>query len=355
MEECLHLGTPPSNYECREWQSKIFHVHDFLGLEHTHGDNDWIESPEFKCFGHNWRLEVYPGGTDEAEEGFMTVSLYNLTKVKITLDWRVTILDVHGNEVNQWTYCKENDELEEDGVGMYSSWSCDLLVRDTLMLSPSYFLNNGALLIKVQMRPREGCYNGILNRRHLPNGNYMDIYGDDVTSDVAFHLKEEIMVAHKGIIKSKAEQFYVMCEGYSKSSPMMIADVDSKIFDIMLRSLYGDEVCPEKWIQHSEAILKAASKYGFSTLESEAEVWYIKTLKFTVDNVISKFMEADGSNHTLVKAAAKKFMMEHGEEIVDSDSFESLHESLELMREVMKAAFQSRKRKREDEQESCSD
>ena len=92
------------------------------------------------------------------------------------------------------------------------------------------------------------------------------------------------------------------------TSPMPITDVDNNIFKMLLRSLYDGDVLPGEWQEHSEAILKAAGKYGFDMLESVAEVWYAKSLNITVENVISKFMEADGKNHAHVKAAAKKLL-----------------------------------------------
>ena len=99
-----------------------------------------------------------------------------------------------------------------------------------------------------------------------------------------------------------------MCKEHSLTSPMMISDVDKEVFTIMLRSLYRGEILPEEWQEqeNSEAILKTASKYGFSTLKSEAEVWYASSLNFTVDNVIDEFMTADGNSKALVKAAAMK-------------------------------------------------
>jgi len=322
-------------------------------LPDTKGDDNFLLSPGFKCFGHTWRLNVYPAGDDDdAEDGWVSAFLSNCSDEDITLDWRLKLLTATGNDSLEFRK-GDNNKVFKGGI---SFWGGDLIERSTLVENESLtkYLDNGALKIKVQLRLSKGSYHSRI-RQQLPDSDNMDIFQDDETSDVAFDLKGDVIVAHKGIIKSKASDFYVMCEGYSKESPMPITDVDKFIFQIMLASLYGGEVYPEEWKKHSVSILKAASKYGFSTLKSEAELWYSRSLKFTVDNVISKFMEADGSNHTLVKAAAKKFMMEHGEEIVDSDSFESLHESLELMREVMKAAFQSRKRKREDEQESCSD
>jgi hypothetical protein len=160
------------------------------------------------------------------------------------------------------------------------------------------------------------------------------VYFNDETSDVAIDLKGKIFLAHKVILKVQAKEFYEMCEGNDKENPMVISDVDQDVFRIMLYSLYGGGLCPEDLKTHSASILKASSKYGFTRLKDEAEVWHAKSIKFTVDNAIDEFMKADGSNYPIVKDAAKKFILEHGEEIVSSESFVRLHESLPVMRET---------------------
>jgi hypothetical protein len=101
---------------------------------------------------------------------------------------------------------------------------------------------------------------------------------------------------------------------------------------------------------HSESIFKAASKYGFARLKDAAEAWYSNSVEFTVDNVIDKFMEADGNDFSIVRDAAKKFMIEHAEEILESEAFDRLRESLPLLKEVMAAVIKnSKKRKHNDE------
>eukprot|EP00956_Cyclotella_meneghiniana_P007538 scaffold10184_cov52-Cyclotella_meneghiniana.AAC.2 len=329
--EDLHVGTPRSNYTC--WETKVIHFHNFLDLPDTKGEDNFAESPEFKCFGHTWQLEVFPGGDDNAKNGYVSAFICNLSEESITLDYEIGVMKGETFRGNRETF------------GPHKSWGGNLMPRSTLVNNQSRYLGNGALKIKVRMRLNKGCYENTICPQ-IPKNNYMDIAGDEETADVSFDLKGEIIVAHKCIIKSKASDFYVMCEGYNSESPMPITDVDKDIFDIMLWSLYGGEVYPEEWKKHSEAILKAASKYGFSTLKSEAEVWCAKSLKFTVDNVISKYMEADGNGHSLVKAAAKKFIMEHGKDVIASESLELLRESLPLMREVMAAVFDNNKKRK---------
>eukprot|EP00956_Cyclotella_meneghiniana_P016865 scaffold27065_cov30-Cyclotella_meneghiniana.AAC.1 len=342
--EDLHAGTPPSDYEC--WETKIIHFHNFLDLPDTKGNDNVVESPKFKCFGHTWRLKIYPGGDIIADHGYISAYINNLSDEKITVDFEIIIMKADGNESKKLIPGKEVTIERIEGIGT------SIVSRATLIESPSEYLDKGALKIKVKLRLSKKCYNNTI-RQQLPENNYMDISGDEETADVAFDLQGEILVAHKCIIKSRAKNFYVMCEGYNKESPMPITDVDKEIFDMMLASLYGGEVFPEEWKKHSGAILKAASKYGFDRLKSEAEVWCAKSVEYTVDNVIGKFMEADGNGYALLKAAAKKFIIEHGEKVVASESLELLRESLPLMREVMAAAFQnSKKRKREDEEEA---
>eukprot|EP00956_Cyclotella_meneghiniana_P007983 scaffold10623_cov65-Cyclotella_meneghiniana.AAC.7 len=350
--ECLHIGTPPPDYEC--WESKIIHMHNFLDLPDTKSDDNVVFSPEFKCFGHTWQLEIFPGGTEEATDGFISAWILNTSDEQISLDFEIILLKACGEdsvwgtgEVIGNTFAPF--EEEEVGVMDYLYGDNDLVERTTLLENQSDYLNNGTLKIKVNMRLNRLYYHNRI-RQDLPEIYLLDIWEDEETSDIAFNLKDGIILAHKCIIKSKANELYVMCEGYSKTTPMPIDDVDSGVFEIMLASLYfGGDVYPDDWQKHSEAILKAAGKYGFSALRSEAEIWHSKSLNFTVDNVIAKFMNADGNNHALVKAAAKKFIVEHAEDVVESDSFHLLYESKELIREVMKAVASGNGNKRRRE------
>jgi hypothetical protein len=34
-----------------------------------------VESPEFECAGHRWKLQLYPGGSDHSRYGFVSLSL----------------------------------------------------------------------------------------------------------------------------------------------------------------------------------------------------------------------------------------------------------------------------------------
>ena len=66
----------------------------------TKGDANVVKSPKFKCFGHTWRLEVYPGGDDDANDGYVSAYLHNLSDEKITVDYQIAVLKADGKELN---------------------------------------------------------------------------------------------------------------------------------------------------------------------------------------------------------------------------------------------------------------
>ena len=57
----IDVGTPPPSLsKDDEWESIDVRYHDFENLTTTR--NEAVSSPEFTCFGHQWRLGLYPGG-----------------------------------------------------------------------------------------------------------------------------------------------------------------------------------------------------------------------------------------------------------------------------------------------------
>jgi len=296
---------------------------------------------------------VFPGGDeDDGDDGKIAVHIINLSPSEVVIDYSISLLK------NMGGWCSLGGETEDPlghdldlkiGKGKeYGVRRVDDVQRSEVLKE---FLQDGSLVIKVSMRlSNVKSYGNAIRSQYSPAYDNMGAYLDEETADIAFNVKGVTSVAHKVIIKTHAKDLYVMCESASKSSPMMISDVDPEIFPIMLRSLYGGFILPEEWQKHSKAILQAAAKYGFNKLKSEAEVWFAATFKFTVENAVDEFLKADGSNCAVLREAAKKFMAQHGEAILASDSFVRLHESLPLVREVMSAVIEnSKKRKYMDE------
>jgi hypothetical protein len=341
--ECIHIGTPPADFDC--WESKTFYIHNFLELPDTKGDENVVRSPPFFCLGHEWALDVFPGGDDDARDGHVSVYLTFCDENEVTIDWQIDIIDSKGRSLTKYDEETETSTVscEENMRGYF-----EFIERSEILRKATDYLVDGALAIKVRMKLSSDGYCNRITPRHQLKDHHI-IFLDEETSDLAFDVKGQIVVAHKCLIKSQSEELYTMCEAFSKTKPMPITDVEPAVFKVMLATFYGRHIMPEQWKAKSEALLKAAGKYGFNEVKYEAEVWYTNSLNLTVKNVIDEFLKADGNNFALVREAALKFIAEHGKEITTADSFVRLYESLPLMKEVLAAvADNNKKRKRDD-------
>lgn len=324
-----HVGTPPASFSL--WEIKLFHLHNFLELPNRR--NDDVVTSAFRCFGHEWELQVYPGGDGASRGGDVQIYIINNSPENITVDWKIVVIKSNGEASKHSGEC---DNVKLHGYARVRFY----FDRERLIEKPSTYLSDGTLTIRVQMKLSAQEYrNCILKQPYYIDNT--DMIDDDETSDVAFDVKGTIIKAHKGILKAQAKEFYEMCEGNDTDNPMFIQDVNEDVFHIMLHSLYGGGVCPRDLQEHALSILKASSKYGFTRLKEEAEAWHAKSIQFTVDNAIDEFMKADGSNFPIVKDAAKTFILENGKEIISSESFARLYESVPLQKEVLAAAFEN--------------
>jgi speckle-type POZ protein len=178
-------------------------------------------------------------------------------------------------------------------------------------------------------------------------------------ADVSFEVKGQVFLAHKAILKCKAPDLAELCETYGTTNPMPIEDVEPRIFKDMLGFVYGVDIDAAEWksqlgylldpTKQSKSILRAACKYGISSLKSEAEIWYLKLLKLEVDRVIDNLLFADANNLPYVKEAAMDFIVINSEDVFASNSFQYLQESKPLLCEVLFALsrrLSGKKRKR---------
>ncbi|EJK52761.1 hypothetical protein THAOC_27937 [Thalassiosira oceanica] len=69
----VRVGTPPGPLS--DLIMRKVHFHGFEGLPTARGAA--VKSPEFSCFGHQWVVDIYPGGFRDSNEGYVSVNLYN--------------------------------------------------------------------------------------------------------------------------------------------------------------------------------------------------------------------------------------------------------------------------------------
>jgi len=75
----VRVGTPYTGFG--GWTTTEVCFRGFANLTTTRGQ--FVTSPEFSCFGHQWRLGLYPGGRANSEEGKVSITLCNKSSISI--------------------------------------------------------------------------------------------------------------------------------------------------------------------------------------------------------------------------------------------------------------------------------
>ena len=91
----VHVGQPPDEWE--SWESRFVHFHHFESLSTKKGK----ESPVFICFGHAWRVLMYPGGDDVSREGMVALYLRHCSGSEISCKFKFLIRDTSGKVVEE--------------------------------------------------------------------------------------------------------------------------------------------------------------------------------------------------------------------------------------------------------------
>jgi hypothetical protein len=91
--ESYHIGTLPARFSC--WESKLIYVHSFPELSDEKSDDNVVES-EFRCFGHDWEFQLYPGGEWGSDNGYASIHLSNYSEDEVTIDDRINLVKSNG-------------------------------------------------------------------------------------------------------------------------------------------------------------------------------------------------------------------------------------------------------------------
>eukprot|EP00956_Cyclotella_meneghiniana_P035239 scaffold112864_cov83-Cyclotella_meneghiniana.AAC.2 len=352
----VHVGIPPAEFSLEDIQ--IVHFHDFLDLTKT--KNEAVYSPEFSCAGHKWMLKVYPGGESESEDKMIAVYLISMSPSKVAASFAIKIKKGSGHNLDQ----SRGEFGDYDNFTKYVSWGWpDYISRDDISWYSDRILQNGTLTFEVRIRPHSNYYCNSDTRQSRPSDEILKQFLNREDADLAFKVGADIFPAHRIIIRCFAPELAELSETFDIDNPMPIDDVEPSTFKDMLSTVYGARIDAETWKRNSpylldpafceKSILRAANKYGFSSLRAGAEAWYMKFLELEVNNVIDNLLHADGNNMKSLKKAAMTFIVENSEEVITSESYKYLAKSPDLLSEVVfalsKKLSTTKKRKREEE------
>ena len=328
----VDVGTPPEGF--KEWTTVDIRYHGFANLPTTR--EDYVESPEFSCLGHQWVLKLYPGGAYDSTEGFVAVELVNVSDKSIKVQYGYSVRNADDKEVVHDT--TDIDEFGASG-GDDNAWFLNNFAkRSTLMES----LVEGSLVIEVRMK----CMSTDKSiTRFIPTNplskNVLQKFNDEESADVVFEVdngsleSEEhtnkksktttTFYAHRFILQDISTMLAELCKSDEGGiTTISITDVKSKIFEYMLYYAYGGKLSDIKLKANAKDIINACDKYGVVHLKLEAEATYVELTEIMMDNMMDNLLYADSKNLALLKEAVMDYIVANKRDIIGKVSFDSV-------------------------------
>jgi len=101
----VDVGTPPTQWtnNFEGWTTINVCFHGFANLSTTRDER--VESPAFSCFGHQWTLNLYPGGEVNSPVGYAAVALANASDTSIKMQNGYSVIEMQ--TVKRWCITKQ--------------------------------------------------------------------------------------------------------------------------------------------------------------------------------------------------------------------------------------------------------
>ena len=319
----VDFGTPPDGF--KDWTTTSVCFHGFADISRTRGEK--VKSPRFSCFGHQWLLELYPGGKATSSERYVAIYLVNYSTASIKIQYGFSVRDADGKEV---VNCKtQMHEFVARGSGGNARGYPEFAKRSIIMNA----LIDGSFIINVRMKPTQFVPTNPIKK------NLLELFIQDAT-DVVFEvggehqkkgkhkrakLSSTTLYAHRSVLQKCAPMLYEMC-GLDRGeiTTVSITDVKPKIFKHMIYHTYGGTLSDEDLMDNAKDIINSCDKYGLVHLKLEAEASYVKSTKITMDNMMDNLLFADSKNLALLKEAVMDFIVANKRDIMGNVSFDNV-------------------------------
>ena len=334
----VNVGTPTSGFQewqatqaRGEWETTPVLFHGFADLTTTKGG--LVCSPEFTRFGHQWRLDIFPGGSNGSDDGMVAIFLGKMSEKSIKVSFTIIVKGLNGRDV-----AKENRgaHLLQAGSGKCLGYKNYAKRSDILNV-----LVAGTLVMEVEMKHIDPSGNSVPFTGENPSRHMLrDLLVDETSADVVFEVEGEQEAnsigklsrtsnivkfhAHKFILKRCAPVLAALCPAGEDPVSVTIDDIASDVFRHMLTYAYGEEVDEDGYKSHAKEIIEAADRYELVDLKLEAEAQYVITTQINVNNVMELLHYSDSKNLALLKEAVMDFIVHNVGEVLQKVSLEDV-------------------------------
>ena len=293
-----------------------------------------VYSSEFSCFGTQWWISINPGGHEASSDGMVALYLHRCSEGRDLAVKYSLALDFKDGEDQIIRRAK----FAFDGAVSWG-WG-DFCSREEIIGSEHgyySFLEDGALTIHVSLQRDE------VTPKNPASSIILKLFDDENSADVVFEICEQqnqsesesdrkraktstakLYHAHRLILQHHSQELADLCATSDGMTPIVISDVKPEVFRHLLYYVYGGDITDEEFVGHERDIINAADKYGVTNLKLEAEVWYVKNKKITIDNVIDTLLYAHAMNCALIKESVMDFIVENKQEVLQRVSFQDV-------------------------------
>ena len=335
----VHVGTPPDNFN--GWTMTEVCFHGFANLSTTR--DEYVESPEFSCLGHQWTLSLYPGGREDSDEGFVAIELVNESNSRIKIQYGFSVRDANCKEVVH----DKTDTDEFAAKGSDGDEFTNINYRNISNFTKRSNLINAlvqeSLIIEVRMKSTstDKSITQFIPTNPI-NKNVLQKFMHEESADVLFEVdngsfqnEEEhtnkksktttSIYAHRFILQDISTMLAELCKSDESGgvTKVSITDVKPDTFKHMIYYTYGGKLSDEDLKDNAKDIINACDKYGVVHLKLEAEASYVESTEITMDNMMDNLLYADSKNLALLKEAVMDYIVANKRDIIGKVSLDN--------------------------------
>ena len=315
-----------------------------------------VKSSKFSCFGHQWRVVIYPGGCKTSSDGMLGIILKRAKgKKDINISMAIGVKNV--DEFEFKGPAKFGNGKNSIGMG----W-LDIVSRSELLRA---WLVKGALTIYVSLQLAEFI------PKNPTSTMILNLFADESSADVVFEISQQQKAekesdrkkratissaefrAHRLIIQNHSPELAALCATSEGMTPILINDIKPDVFRHLLYYVYGGEISEENFRTHAKDLINAADKYGVANLKLASEVWYVHNTEITINNVIDNLLYSDSMNCALLKEAVMDFFLGNKKEVMERVSFQDVPGN--ICRDLLAAVKMRYNDKEEDDDDEEED
>jgi len=328
--------------------------------------------------GNLWRVAMYPNGERPIDSGIVQLCLYNKSDTNLIAAVSFVLRGSNGRDVyyekpmcpgilrakgksgrggNIIERQKILDRASDILVGENQSLVVDVVIQVCNDVEVYEWVSNGGYYFAPQNPCGKNLLQLLLRSNNATDDNDNDEEesgggggGGDNDADVHFLIENEVIHAHKLILKMNAPELFLLCEDADDATPPVpITGISLEVFRIILYYAYGGTFPKREPIKSSnpdkEPILKlgleiidAADRYGLIELKLLVETYLVAYRVMRKHNVADMLLFADAKNCALLKEYAFAYAISRSRDVINSELSAKLKESNSLLQELFVAA-----------------